>query len=137
MCLRGARRASTRWSRSARNDRTHDMTRFIRRLIGIFRSRRDDAELSREIAAHVTLLEDDYSRRGMNHEVARLAARRAIGSVALAKDRHRDARSFSWLDDARHDLRVAMRMLVRARGFAAVVIATMALSVGATATLFS
>jgi putative ABC transport system permease protein len=113
------------------------MIRFVRRLLAIFRSRRDDAELSREIASHVTLLEDDYSRRGMNRDDARLAARRAIGSVALAKDRHRDARSFAWMDDARQDVRFALRMLLRSRGFAAVAIATMALSIGATTTLFS
>ena len=60
-----------------------------------------------------------------------------MGSVALTKDLHRDARSFAWLDDARQDLRFAARMLVRSPGFAAVVIFTMALSIGATTTLFS
>jgi putative ABC transport system permease protein len=113
------------------------MKRFLRRLIAIFRSRRDDDELSREIAAHVTLLEDHYSGRGMSGDDARLAARRAMGSAVLAKDQHRDARSFPWIEDARQDLRVAIRMLLRAPGFAAVVIVTMALSVGATTTLFS
>ena len=113
------------------------MTRFVRRLIALFHSRRHDAELSREIAAHVTLLEDDYSRRGMNRDDARLAARRAMGSVALASDRHRDARSFAWIGDALQDLRFALRMLRHNRGFAATVILTMALSIGATTTLFS
>ena len=42
-----------------------------------------------------------------------------------------------WLDDARQDLRFAARMLVRSPAFAAVVILTMAISIGATATLFS
>jgi putative ABC transport system permease protein len=44
---------------------------------------------------------------------------------------------FTWLDDARQDLRFAVRMLFRSPGFAAVVILTMALSIGATTTLFS
>ena len=65
------------------------------------------------------------------------AARRALGSVALTKDLHRDARSFIWLDDGRQDLRFAARMLLRSPGFAAVVILTMAISIGATTTLFS
>ena len=113
------------------------MKRFLRRLLSLVTSRRDDGELGREMDAHLALLEDEHRRRGLTADDARLAARRAMGSVALARDRHRDARLFPWLDDAQHDLRVAMRMLVRARGFAAVVIATMALSIGATTTLFS
>jgi putative ABC transport system permease protein len=113
------------------------MKRFLRRLLSVLTSRRDDRELSREMDAHLALLEDEYRRRGMSAADAALAARRAVGSVALARDRHRDARSFAWLDDARQDLRFALRMLTRAPGFAAVVIVTMALSVGATTTLFS
>jgi len=83
------------------------------------------------------MLEDEYRRRGMSADDARLAARRAIGGVALARDRHRDARTFAWLDDARQDLRFAARMLKHSPGFAAVVTLTMALSIGATTTLFS
>ena len=113
------------------------MKQFICRLLAVFRSRRDEVELTREMDAHIALLEDEYRRRGMTASDAALAARRAMGSVALAKDRHRDARSFAWLDDARQDLRFAIRMLLRTPGFAAVVIVTMALSIGATTTLFS
>jgi putative ABC transport system permease protein len=113
------------------------MKRFLRRLISLFTRRRDDAELAREMASHVTLLEDEHRRRGLDPEAAKLAARQAMGSIALAKDRHRDTRTFPWIEDARIDLRVACRMLVAAPGFVAVVVLTMALSVGATTTLFS
>ena len=82
------------------------MTRFLRRLLSAFTHRRDETDLSREMSSHLALLEDEYLRRGMTADEARLAARRAMGSVALAKDRHRDARSFPWLEDARIDLRV-------------------------------
>ena len=113
------------------------MRRFIFRLLNVFRRDPAERELDREVASHLALLEDEHRRRGMTPEDARLAARRAIGSVALTKDLHRDARSFGWLDDARQDVRFAARMLVRSPGFAAVVIFTMALSIGATTTLFS
>ena len=113
------------------------MKRFLERILSLAMSRRDDRELGREMDAHLALLEDEYRRRGMTADDAALAARRAMGPVALAKDQHRDARSFPWIEDARQDLRVAIRMLLRTPGFAAVVIVTMALSVGATTTLFS
>ncbi len=58
----------------------------------MFRRDRADDEVTREINAHLALLEDDYRRRGMTADEARLAARRALGSVAHAKDLHRDAR---------------------------------------------
>lgn len=113
------------------------MRRLILRLLNVFWREPAEHELAREMDAHLAMLEDEHLRRGLSRDEARLAARRSIGSVALTKDLHRDARSFAWLDDARQDVRFAARMLVRSPGFAAVVVFTMALSIGATTTLFS
>jgi hypothetical protein len=113
------------------------MKRVYRRYISLFTGRRAEADVTREMDAHLALLEDEYRRRRMTADEASLAARRAMGSVALAKDLHRDARTFPWIEDAAGDLRIAVRMLIAAPGFAAVVVLTMALSIGATTTLFS
>src|SRR5262245_13783090 len=113
------------------------MRRSLRRFISLLTHRRDEADLSREMSAHLAMLEDEHRRRGLSADEARLAARRAMGSVALAQDLHRDARSFPWIEDARIDLRVAVRMLLASPGFAAVVVTTIALSIAATTTLFS
>jgi len=113
------------------------MKRLFRRLLALFTHGRDEADLAREVSSHLAMLEDEHRRRGLTPDAARAAARRAIGRVALIADRHRDARSFPWIEDALIDLKVALRTLIASPGFASVVVLTMALSIGATTTLFS
>ena len=58
------------------------------------------------MASHLLLLEDEYRRRGLPASEARRAARLAIGGVERAKELHRDARSFAWVEETRRDLQV-------------------------------
>jgi len=113
------------------------MRRFVTRFINLFRRDRAEDELSREVTSHLGVLEDEYTRRGMTPDQARLAARRAIGSIALAKDLHRDARSFVWVEDLRRDFRHATRALRRAPGFTIVAVTALALGIGVSTTFFT
>lgn len=89
------------------------LRRFFLRLFQALRSGRTEAELDREVAAHLALLEEELVRRGSTPEEAKTAARRSLGGVEQAKIRHRDARSFVWLDELAGDLRQVRRSLVR------------------------
>lgn len=113
------------------------MKRLFGRLIALFRRRRVEEDLDREVTAHLALLEDAFKARGMTEAEARVAARRALGGVDQTKERHRDARSFTWLEDLRRDVPYALRGLRRTPGFTAAAIVTLALGIGATTAVFS
>ena len=113
------------------------MRRFVVRLLNVFRRHDAERELDREVASHVALLEDEHRRRGLTPDEVRLAARRAMGSVALVKDLHRDARSFVRFDDLRRDVRHAVRRLRQAPGFTATAILTLGLGIAVNNTFFT
>src|SRR5207245_7240455 len=67
--------------------------RFLSKFANLFRGQRAEQEMAREIAAHLALLEDDYQRRGMTPEEARLAAGRAYVGIDPSKELDRAQRS--------------------------------------------
>lgn len=113
------------------------MTRFIARLINVFRGDASASELDREVASHLALLEEEHRRRGLSPDDARLAARRAMGSVALVKDIHRDARSFVRLEDLGRDFRLAVRTLRRTPGFTLIAVFALGLGIGVNTAFFT
>jgi predicted permease len=113
------------------------LRRWLVRLSNAFRPGREEPDLSREVAAHVALLEDEFVRRGMTSGEARRAAVLSLGGIEQTKELHRDARSFIWLDDARRDLQHAVRLLRRNPIFALTAALSLAIGIGANTTIFT
>ena len=113
------------------------LRRFFFRLANALRPGRAEPDLARELTSHLTLIEDDLRRKGLSPEEARLAAKRAFGGVEQAKELHRNARSFVWLDDIRRDVAYALRAARRSPGFALLGMTVMALGIGANTAVFS
>src|SRR4029078_12186803 len=67
----------------------------------------------------------------------RLAARRRLDGVALRRDEMRDARGFEWLDAVRQAIRHAWRALRRTPIYTGVAVASLALGLGAAASLLA
>jgi predicted permease len=113
------------------------LRRCLLRLAALFRSARADADLAREIRAHLQLLEDQLVGQGMAVEDARYAARRAFGGIEQTKERQRDARSFRVLDSVWLDLKLGARMLVKYPGLTLVAGVGMAIAIAVGTTSFA
>jgi putative ABC transport system permease protein len=95
------------------------------------------AELDEEIEAHRRMAIADRVARGESVEHARAEVEREMGNVALAKDVTRQFWGWLWLEHWARDASWAFRQMRRNPGFAAVVIATMALGIGAATAIFT
>ena len=99
---------------------------------------RDD--LDDEIRGHLAISIKERIERGEDPESARLGALKEFGNVTLTRDSMRKVGLPRWFDAAEalvRDLRFAVRSLMRAKGLAATVVATLALGIGANAAIFS
>ncbi|HEY2405227.1 MAG TPA: ABC transporter permease [Polyangiaceae bacterium] len=113
----------------------------LRRLASIaswiLRRDRIEQQLDDDIRSFVEMSTADRIREGIPPTEARRLALAEIGGVESMKEIVRAGRHGALLDDLGRDVRYAFRLLARQRTFAAVIVGTLALGIGANVALFS
>ncbi|HEX8871604.1 MAG TPA: ABC transporter permease, partial [Candidatus Acidoferrum sp.] len=110
---------------------------LISRISGFWSRRRSESRLEEELQCHLEMLEEEARRRGMPPEQASRAARREFGGLDRTKESYRDALGFPFLAALWQDLRHAGRGMLRNPGVTILVVAVLAVGIGACTTVFS
>jgi predicted permease len=99
--------------------------------------RKVERELDEELRYHLERQIEEEIARGKAAEEAREAALRSMGGLAQRKEECRDARGLNLIDHAWQDARYAARQLIKSPAFTCAAVFVLALSIGATATIYA
>jgi len=111
--------------------------RLVARSRALITKRALDEDLNEELAHHLELLTEDNLKAGMAPEEARRQACIAMGGLEQARELHREARGFVWLEQIGKDIAFATRSLCRARGFTLTVLTMLVLGIGISTFVFN
>jgi len=103
----------------------------------LFRRNRVADELEEELRGHIELRADDLQRSGLDRAEAERRARIEFGARERYKEECHEALGGNFIETFLSDVRYAVRVLRKSRGFAFAAIFTLALAIGANAVVFA
>jgi len=113
------------------------ISRWTRLLRPLLRGATVERELDEELRLHIELETEDLIRQGWSPGEARREAHRRFGGVERFKQQVREGRRTRPLEELWQDARLALRGLVRRPAFAATVLVTLSLGIGANTAVFT
>jgi predicted permease len=103
----------------------------------LFSLRRRYEDISISIQEHIEERTEELMADGISRTQAEQTARREFGNVTLLEERSREVWQWPAFDSILADLKFAFRRLRKSPGFAATVLLTLAIGIGANTTVFS
>ena len=112
-------------------------TALVRRLRGLFRGGREDAETQEELRFHLEMETEKNLRAGMDPREARRQARLRLGGVDAIREAVREAHGARPVEALLRDLGYALRGARRNPGFTFAAVAALACGIGVSTTAFT